>query len=187
MRALHKMSRGTRLVTAAEFEDLPLGDSRHALVEGQLGAMSPVSFAHGRIVIQVGSMLHAHVGSRDLGVVVTEVGFVLATNPDTVRAPDIAFVAADRIPPANARGFFAGPPDLAVEVTSPEDRATATAARVADYLRHGTAVVLVVDPERQTASVHRRLTPTIVAAADGVIDLDDVVPGCRDSVRDVLR
>ena len=54
--------------------------------------MSPVSFAHGRIVIQVGSMLHAHVGSRDLGVVVTEVGFVLATNPDTVRAPDIAFV-----------------------------------------------------------------------------------------------
>ena len=34
MRALHKMSRGTRLVTAAEFEDLPLGDSRHELVEG---------------------------------------------------------------------------------------------------------------------------------------------------------
>ena len=132
-------------------------------------------------------MLHAHVGSHGLGVVVTEVGFVLATSPDTVRAPDVAFVAADRIPSANACGFFAGPPDLAVEVMSPEDRATETAARVADYLRHGTAVVLVVDPERQTASVHRQFATTIVSSADDVIDLDDVVPGFRVSVRDVLR
>jgi len=181
------MSRGTRLVTAAEFEDLPPGDSRYELVGGQLVAMSPVSFAHGRIVIQFGSMLHAHVGSHGLGVVVTDVGFVLATNPDTVRAPDVAFVAADRIPSADARGFFAGPPDLAVEVMSPEDRETETAARVADYLRHGAAVVLVVDSERQTASVHRQFATTIVSSADDVIDLDDVVQGFRVSVRDVLR
>ncbi len=32
----------------------------------------------------------------------------LAHDPDTVRAPDVAFVRADRIPPGGVKGFFQG-------------------------------------------------------------------------------
>src|SRR5690349_5100851 len=81
-------------------------------------------FDDGRVAVRMGSMLLAHVDALGLGVVGSEVGFVLSTGPDTVRAPDVAFVAAARAASAEARGFFAGPPDLAVEVLSPEDRAT---------------------------------------------------------------
>jgi len=182
------MSGGTRLLTAEEFEHVARDHARYELVEGVPIPRSPVSFAHGRVAVRIGSMLLAHVDAGGLGVVGSEVGFVLSTGPDTVRAPDVAFVAAARAASAEARGFFAGPPDLAVEVLSPEDRATDITSKVADYLRYGTAVVLVVDPERQTASVHRRLAPPIVASTpDDVIDLDDGVPGFRVSLRDVLR
>ena len=49
-------------------------------------------------------------------------GFWISHVPDTVRAPDVAFVAAGRVPPSPAVGFFEGRPDLAVEVLSPGDR-----------------------------------------------------------------
>jgi Uma2 family endonuclease len=175
------------VVTAAELERFPSDDNRYELVEGRLAPMSPVTLRHGRVVVRMISMLDAHIRSRRLGIVVTEAGFVLATDPDTVRAPDVAFVAADRVPEQDARGFFHGPPDLAVEVLSPDDRPADVAGRVRDYLKYGTPAVLVLDPDRHRASVHRRLAPPVAAAAaDDAIDLDDVVPGFRCTVGDAF-
>ena len=167
---------------------MPLGDARYELVEGLLVAMSPVSLTHGRITARVAALLDAHAESRGLGVVGVEVGFVLSRDPDTVRAPDVAFIMADHVRSANAHGFFHGPPDLAVEVLSPEDRRTEMATKIGEYLRCGTAAVLVVDPAEQTASIHRRLSPVVVASAkDDEINLDDVIPDLRVRVRDILR
>jgi Uma2 family endonuclease len=85
------------------------------------------------------------------------------------------------------RGFWNGAPDLAIEVLSPDDRASEIRSRVDDYLRAGTQIVCVVDPDAQSVSVHRpRLQPRPLHG-DDVLDLDDVVIGFRCSVREIFE
>ena len=175
------MSEAARLVTAEELEKFPDDDRRYELVEGRVISMSPVGFQHGRIVMTFGSMLHQHVQSRKLGVVMTEVGFKLASNPDTVRAPDIAFIRQDRIPISEPAGFWDGPADLAVEVLSPDDRQSDVRTKVEQYLTRGVSLVVVIDPAAETAATFRRSAQSAIVHGAELLDLDDVVPGfsCR--------
>ena len=84
-----------------------------------------------------------------------EPGFKLTEDPDTVRAPDVAFVSAERLAGlGRVRGYFLGL-DLAVEVISPHDLYTEVAEKVDEWLEHGTRMVVVTDPRRQTVAVHR--------------------------------
>ncbi|MHC4934337.1 MAG: Uma2 family endonuclease, partial [Planctomycetota bacterium] len=108
-------------ITTAE-QLLRAGDiGRCELVRGELRMMIPPGFAHGRITIKLTGPILKHVEANGLGIVVAaETGFLLARDPDTVRAPDIAFVRAAR-GPGPERGYFPGAPDLAVEVLSPDD------------------------------------------------------------------
>jgi Uma2 family endonuclease len=80
-----------------------------------------------------------------------------------------------------------GPPDLAVEVLSPDDRPSKVRAKVSDYLTRGVIVVLVIDPDELTATIHRRLTPPIIHSGDDIIDLSDVVSGFRCAVREIFE
>jgi Uma2 family endonuclease len=80
---------------------------------------------------------------------------VLGRNPDTVRAPDAAFVRRERVPPTSKPGFFDGAPDLAVEVVSPDDRASEVLAKVQDWLTAGCALVWVADPRSQTLTAYQ--------------------------------
>jgi Uma2 family endonuclease len=125
------------------------------LVGGELVMMSPAGFDHGRFASRIVAALENHVARQGLGVVTTaEAGFQLAHNPDTVRATDVAFVRVDRIPPGGVKGFFQGAPDIAVEVVSPNDRASEVAAKVRDWLQAGCSLVWIVDPENRTVTVH---------------------------------
>ena len=110
-------------MTADELWRLPDDSLRYALLRGELQRMAPAGFDHGAVIMNLAGPLSQHVKSGRLGVVCgAETGFVLATNPDTVLAPDIAFVRRTRIPPAGRpRTFWNGAPDLAVEVLSPGD------------------------------------------------------------------
>src|SRR3970040_1094947 len=92
------------------------------MVKRRVVRMSAVGSRQGGVTIGLAFLLVQHVRAHALGAVVTEVGFVLATTPDTVRAPDLAFIHRGRIPAAGLpRGFWKGPPDLAVEILSPDD------------------------------------------------------------------
>ena len=179
------MSETTRLVTAEELERFPSDDWRYELVAGRLIQMSPTALPHGIVVARVLSILHRHAEANNLGVVVPEVGFKLASNPDTVRAPDVAFLRRDRIPAR--KGFVDGPPDLAVEVLSRDDRPGEVRAKIEDYLTSGVLLVLAIDPDDLTATIHRRLTPPITLSGDDVIDLDDILPGFRCSVQEIFE
>ena len=137
------MSNTTRLVTADELERMPEDDYRYELVRGRLIRMSPVAPRHGDVTAAILAALWQHVRSKALGRVWTEVGFRPAGNPDTVRAPDVAFVRHDRLPAKDSRGFFRGAPDLAIEVLSPDDTPAAVSEKVADYAAAGTPVVVV--------------------------------------------
>jgi Uma2 family endonuclease len=181
------MSEATRLVTAEELEKFPDDDYRYELVAGRLIRMSPVGFQHGTTVIRLGALLMRHAQERGLGAVMTEVGFKLASNPDTVRAPDVAFIRRDRMPTPEPRGFWNGPPDLAIEVLSPDDRPDDVREKLAEYLTHGVPVVVVVDPDARHVTVFRPSGPELALAADDVLDLNDVVPGFRCRVRELFE
>jgi Uma2 family endonuclease len=180
------MSKTTDLVTADELERFPRDDRRYELVDGRVIPMSPVNFQHGKVVLQFGFLLSRYLRSQPVGVVVAEVGFKLAFGPDTVRAPDIAFIRADRLPAPNARGFFTGPPDLAIEVLSPDDRPADVRAKVDQYLARGVALVVVIDPGPQTVTTWRPTTPAATLHTDEVLDLSDVIAGFRCSVREIF-
>ena len=162
----------SEIATAAEL--LAAGDIGPCeLVQGELVMMSPAGFEHGVVTQRIAAFLHAYVSARRLGVVTAaETGFVLARSPDTVRAPDVGFVAESRLPRGSATGFFEGAPDLAIEVLSPSDTRdqaarTRATAKIADWLAAGCLEVWCVDPASRTATVR---TSSGVATLSGEAD-----------------
>jgi Uma2 family endonuclease len=128
------------------------------------------------------------VKANKLGVVFgAETGFKIASSPDTVRAPDIAFVRRERIPESGIpKEFWPGAPDLAVEVLSPGDRIKAVEEKVGDWLASGASAVWVVDPKRKSVTVYRSLKDTQTLLEDDELDGQTVVPGFRCRVADIF-
>lgn len=121
-------------------------------------------------------------------VVAAETGFVLEHDPDTVLAPDIAFVRADRLPPRSERqGFLDLPPDLAVEVACPSQSRPSAERKVAEYLDAGVSLVWVLWPTRKTISVHRSNREPLVLGIGDVLDGEDVLPGFRLPLAELFR
>jgi len=142
----------------------------------------------GEIVAQILYLLNRHLQGTPVGVVATEVGFKLASNPDTVRGPDVAFLRSDRVPPRGTRGFLNDPPDAVFEVLSPDDRPSETRRKVAEYLDKGIAAVVVVDPKDATATSFRPTGPPATLREEhDVLDLGDVIPGFRCSLREIFE
>ena len=137
------------ITTAEQLADAPdLG--RCELVRGELIMMSPAGSEHGGIIAEFTAILRDFVKDHKSGKVFgAETGFIIGRDPDTVRSPDVSFVEKARLPPKLPRGFFPGPPDLAVEVLSPSDRAGEVQAKVQDWLAAGCLAVWVVDPENR--------------------------------------
>ncbi|HID06224.1 MAG TPA: Uma2 family endonuclease [Armatimonadetes bacterium] len=168
-----------KLVTAREL--LEMGDIGPCeLVKGVIVRMSPAGAEHGRIAALVLSELHRYVQTQNLGMVFSaETGFKIAHDPDTVRAPDVAFVSNERLKDGIPTGYFEGPPDLAVEIISPFDRWCDVVAKVREWLNAGCSLVWVLDPQDKTAWVHRSLKEVEVLSKDEVLDGEDIVPGFK--------
>ena len=113
-----------KLMTADELFDLPDDGMRHELVRGELRTMPPTGLGHGEEESILDGSLGPYVRSRKLGrVFVGEPGFILAVNPDTVRAPDVAFMTHERLAPTGVpTGYFRGVPDLARDTLVPPQR-----------------------------------------------------------------
>ena len=167
-------------MTAEDLLELPADHMRHELVEGELRTMSPAGGEHGRVALAIGARILQHVDEHSLGLAfAAETGFVLRRRPDTVRAPDVAFVAVDRLAQGAGRGFPELAPDLVVEVVSPSDRASEVAEKAAMWLDAGVRLVWVVDPQARLAAVHHPGGLVTVLREDAVLDGEDVLPGFR--------
>ena len=179
----------TEGLTSDDLYGLPDNGQRHELVRGRLLSEPPAGFEHGDLLSEIALQLRAFVKAHTLGRVVGgDVGFILGRDPDTVRAPDVAFVKQDRLPEGRLKKkFFSGPPDLAVEVLSPDDRPGAVTAKVADYLAAGTRIIWLVDPDDRTVTVIRPGAPPRQLAEKDEIDGEDVVPGFRLVVAELFR
>src|SRR5262249_7296776 len=150
----------TKPMTAVELLAMPEDGYRYELVKGELIQMSPTGEQHGYVTMKLAGALHRHVKQQSLGkVYAAETGFKLESDPDTVRAPDIAFVRNEIIEKTGRlEGYRSGAPDLVVEVLSPSDRAIKVEAKVAQWLETGAQMVWVVSPELHTVTVYRSLT-----------------------------
>jgi Uma2 family endonuclease len=166
------------LLTADEFMRLPDRGRTLELVRGRVVELVPPGFEHGAVLGNVLFLLSLHVRNGDLGVVTGgDAGHLLARDPDTIRGPDVAFVARERIPAAGLpTSYWPGAPDLAVEIVSPHDAFSHIEQKTREYLDAGAREVWIVDP---------RLRQVRVSSADGAIRIvragetlrTDVLPG----------
>ena len=167
----------TKPVTADEL--LAMGEGRRELIYGEVIEMAPTGFGHGYIEHEISRLLGNFVDAHRLGVVCTgDTGFLLATDPDLVRAPDVAFVRRERV--VRTHKYYPGAPDLAVEVISLGDSYTEVNEKVAMWLAHGTVEVWVVEPRLEIVRIfkHRKGTDVTLSKGDE-IDGGDLLPGFR--------
>jgi len=174
------MGHAPLLITAHELHVYDEPGKHVELVRGRLLVHEPPGFVHGdvvqRIGFAIGLFLHPN-SPRVWRVVVGDTGFWVQRDPDTVRAPDIAYVREEQIPAAPVYGFAEFPPDLAVEVRSPNDRTGALLGKVADWISAGAALVWVVDPARRTAQVYRPDGSITLLGVPQALDGEGVLPG----------
>ena len=175
------------MMTADELLHLNLPDKRTELVRGVLVVREPAGYRHGEVAANIAFVVEAFVRPRALGrVLAAETGFKLESNPDTVRAPDVAFIRADRVPVPPPRGFPPIAPDLAVEVLAPDDRPGEVLAKVGDWLDAGSQLIWVVDPIRRLARVYRADGSESLLAESEALDGEDVLPGFSCPLAEVL-
>ena len=166
------------LVTANDLLTLEKLGKSTELVRGKLIVREPPSTYHGRVQgilhVLVGSYVRAH----ELGAVFgQDTGFKIESDPDTVRAPDLAFVDRIRVAQIPRRGYAALAPDLAAEILSPDDRPGEVLTKVGEWLEAGVRLVWVIDPDRRVASVYRDDGSVMTVSSDTDVDGEAVLPG----------
>ena len=176
------------LVTAEELEQLSFPDKTVELVRGVLMVREPPGAWHGVVQENLAWHLGSFVRPRRLGLILgQDSGFRIRSDPDTVRGPDLAFVASERAALIPRRGYAPFAPDLVAEILSPDDRAGEVLAKVADWLEAGTRLVWVIDPERFEAHIYRSDGTLSVLARDASLDGENVLPGFSCALREILE
>lgn len=170
----------SRLITADELLRMPDDGLRRELIRGEVREMPPAGEEHCGIAAEFARRLGNFVHEHRLGRVFGELGCRIASDPDTVLAPDAAFIRADRLTPGKPnRGHRAGAPDLVLEVLSPGDSADQVEEKVWEWLAAGCRMVVVVNPRRRAGAVYRSFSDVVLLTENDVIDGGDVVPGWR--------
>jgi len=175
-------------LTAEELLRLSTTGRRYELVKGELFEMPPAGGRHGSVAMRIGIVLGSYVRANELGeVFAAETGFILRRDPDTVRAPDAAFVAKERLPAGELPpGYLEMVPDLAVEVVSPGDSAREVREKVADWLRAGVRLLWAIDPATRSVTVYRSPEDFDVLSEDNTLDGGQIIPGFSAKINDLF-
>ncbi len=171
----------TALMTAEELMQLPDDDLRHELINGELITMPLPKLPHGRIATRLGLPLAQFVLENELGeVYISDIGYQVTWNPDTVLAPDVTFISKERLEQAgDVQGYWQGPPDLAVEVYSPGYRPGKVSERVSRLFSFGTKQVWIVDLKHSTVAVYRSESDIKTLSGSDYLEAQDLFPGFR--------
>ncbi len=171
------MTTKPKLITAGELLLLPDDGMQRELIRGVLTEDMPPGDKHGFLVARIGRLFANYAEDNDYGDVrVGNSGFLLEQDPDTVRGPDVAWVAPGRLP-RPAVGYAELVPDLVVEVKSPSNSNREMADRAMMWLSHGTRMAIVADPRTVTLTVYRPGDPPRVLGEFDTFEGGDVLPG----------
>ena len=167
-----------RLLTAEDVERIDIPGKVVELVRGRLLVHEPPGTRHGVIAARLTYFLADFVYKNDLGVVAAQdTGFRITRDPDSVRAPDVAFLSHERAQRIRSRGYADVAPDLLAEVLSPDDAPAYVLAKLSDWLAAGAKLVWLVDPERVAVHVYRSDGSLAILGANDSVDGEDVLPG----------
>lgn len=180
---------GKPVTTAAELFELPNDGNRYELINGVLNMMSPAGSEHGRIAGRIYLRLAAYVEEQKLGeTYAAETGFRISTTPDTVRAPDAAFISHQRLAElAPTSGYLPIAPDLVVEVVSPNDSFSNVEAKAFEWLSAGTKLVLVADPANITLCAYQDQSEIRIHHENDSFSAGEACPGWVLKVNDAFQ
>ena len=153
------------------------------LVERNMGAES--SQVGGRLFLRLGQFCEEH----GLGMAwPADNGFqCFPHEPGLVRRPDVSVVRRGRLPgDVSPEGWVKIPPDLAVEVVSPNDRAGELEEKLDDYRKVRVPLIWVIYPKHAQGQVLRRDGPPSELVEDDELSGEDVIPGFRCLLREIL-
>lgn len=175
------------LMTAEEFLQLGSRSAKHELIRGKLTASPLNDFQTGAMIMDLAIRIEAKVRTTELGFVVMSVGFVLGRNPDTVRAPAIAFISKATLAKTKDKTkYIDGAPELAIEVLSPSDSVQAIEEKAEAFLDAGAKLVWVVNPRSRRVWVYQPRRKPIAMEGDDMLEAEGVIPGFRIPVRDIF-
>ena len=178
----------TKLMTAEEFWVSPENGKHRELVAGEVVETMPTGGVHSAVARRVIEQLGAWARAGDRGEVGPESGFILARDPDLVRAPDVFYVAKSRFPPTGVpEAFWPMAPDLAVEVISPWETAVEIHDKAIEYLDAGTALVWIIYPRSQEVVVQTPDGLSRTLRENDVLQDEKVLPGFRCAVEELFR
>jgi len=174
------------LITAEEFAKTGHETDGFELVRGELAPMPPPGDNHGIVCANVVHLLKTYTKTHGTGkVTCNDSGIITQRDPDSVRGVDVAvFLRPDW---QAAEGYTTVPPDLAVEVRSPEQSWTKVVGKVGEYLAMGVRLVWVVDPRRRRVTVFQPEEDPAIFAAENELEGGDVLPGFRCRVSELFE
>ena len=158
------------------------------LVRGRMIVREPPNTHHGRVQSTLNVLVGSFVRAHKLGAVFgQDTGFKIASNPDTVRAPDLAFVKRERLHLILPRGYSALAPDLVAEILSPDDRRREVMSKIREWLEAGVSLAWLIDPENRTGEVFRSSGVNSSIASGGVLDGEQLLPGFSCALADLFE
>ncbi len=175
-------------ITPEELLAMPDG-GHYELVDGELrerkvGALSNL------VAFEVGRLVGNHCREHDLGwLFAADHGYrCFSWKPRQVRRADVTFIRKDRYPwnQLSEDGYTTIPPDLAVEVVSPNDGAAELLEKIQEYLRAGVKLVWVINPDTRSVQVIRGDKSGAWLEAGDELTGEDVIPGFRCLVGDLF-
>ncbi len=149
--------------------------------------MTPPGGNHGLITMEIAFAVRTWAQSNGGRVYAAETGFVLERKPDTVRAPDVAYISKSRQNEARSEKYVPIAPDFVAEVISPNDKAEEVAAKVQWWLDHGVRLVWVADPANRCVTAHLPNGDAHVYRGNDTITGGDVLPGLSVAIADLFK
>ena len=182
------MTTAKKLLTAGDLLAMPDDGRRYELIRGELITMPPTSHNPGRVAMRIGRRIGNFVEERDLGHDVgADTGIHIERDPDTVRAPDHAFISYERMAePPSLPGYADVIPDLVVEMVSPGDRQPDIDAKTQMWLDAGVRLALVVYPEAEEVYAHHDDGSVARYGMGDTVVGDPVLPGFTCPVADIF-
>lgn len=177
-----------KLMTAEEFLTYvgPPG-CKVELVRGEVVTVCMPGFRHGLSQGRTFSVLDQYCRTTRLGRAVVETGVRTDRGPDTVRGPDVSYWSAERLPLDEIPvGYPLAPPDLCVEVLSPNNRLARIREKMQEYFARGVRMVWVVDLEDRTLTIYRSLDEGLLLHENATVQVEDVLPGFHCQVAELF-
>lgn len=178
----------SRPITPEDILAMPDGE-QYELVDGRLVELN-MSVLSNYVEGKVFTALQNYSDAHQLGWVFTSGNQYrcFPWKPNMIRKPDASFIRRERLSleQLNEDGFCTVAPDLVVEVISTHDLASELTDKISIYFRAGIPLIWVIDPKTRIAQVHRLGGASRFLLEDEELDGEDVVPGFRVRLGDLL-